>query len=354
MKDEEKRVKNMKIVCVSDFYIKPEYYRDCMKQFDNVELIDILNFGATDGNEMRAMVHEIETKGPYAYPAPDGLFDAVKEADLLMVHLCPVTKELMDAAPNLKYILSNRGGLENIDIEAAKERNIGVLFNPAHNANAVAELTIALAICEMRNVTRANIALKNGEWRGEFPNSGQVYEMRNKVFGLIGFGTIVKNVAEKLQPFHMKLMTYDPFLSPDHPDLKKYNVELVDMETLLKNSDIVSIHARTPNKEAIIGEKEIAMMKPTAILVNTARAYLVDYDALAKALEERKIMGAALDVFPSEPLPADSPFLKLDNVTLTNHRGGDTVNSYSDSPEYLMNELFELVNNGKQPRFYIG
>lgn len=344
----------MKIVCVSDYYMKEEFYTDCLKKFPHIELISIPYFGATTAKEMRGIVHKLEKGGAYAFPPPGELLEAVADADLLMVHLCPVTKEVMDAAPNLKYILSNRGGLENIDLEAAKERNIPVLHNPAHNANAVAEITVGLAICEMRNVSRANISLKDGEWRESYPNTGEVFELRNKTVGLIGFSTIGKLVAEKLQSFQMRILAADPCISPEDPDLKKYNVELVDLETLLSQSDIVSVHARTSNQEAILGEKEIGLMKSTAIFINTARAYLVDYDALAKALTEKKIMGAALDVFPMEPLPKDSPFLTLDNVTLTNHRGGDTVNSFSDSPEALMTALMELLENGKRPRFYIG
>ena len=94
-------------------------------------------------------------------------------------------------------------------------------------------------------------------------------------------------------------------------------------------------------------------MKPTAVFINTARAYMVDYDYLAKILKENRIMGAALEVFPVEPLPQDSPFISLDNVSLTNHRGGDTVNCYSDSPEYLLTQLYHLLTEGKRPKFFI-
>lgn len=345
--------KNMKIVCVSDHFMVESFYLDCLKKFEGLQLLSIPYFGAHTRKEMREMVHNIETKGPYAYELPKEVFDAVKDADILMVHLCPVPKELMLAAPNLKYILLNRGGTENVDIKSAKELGIPVLNNPAHNGNAVAELTIGHMISETRNMARTHMELKKGIWRENFPNVGRVYELRGKTIGLIGFGTIGRLVAEKLQPFNVNIIATDPAISSGDEDIIKYNVTLTDLETVMKESDIVSLHARNEERKIIVGKEQFDLMKPTAVFVNTARAYMVDYDYLAKILEEGKITGAALEVFPVEPLPQDSPFIYLDNVSLTNHRGGDTVNCYSDSPEYLLTELYNLINNGKRPKFYI-
>jgi D-3-phosphoglycerate dehydrogenase len=299
------------------------------------------------------MVDVIEKVGAESYAPPTELYNHIKDADVLVVHLCPVPRKLMEAAPNLKYILSNRGGLENIDMKAAHELGIPVLHNPAHNGNAVAELTICLMIAETRNVARAHVALKNATWRENWPNTGRVFELRGKTVGIVGFGTIGRLVAEKLQPFRVKLIATDPNVTPDDPDLAKYNVKLTTIEEVMSTSDIVTIHARTLTKERIIGKQELDLMKPTATLINTARAYLLDYDYLAEMLRENRITGAALEVFPEEPLPADSPFIPLDNVTLTNHRGGDTVNCYSDSPEYLLTAVEKLIYEGVRPKFYI-
>lgn len=345
--------KPMKIVCISDHFMKESFYADCLAKFEGIELIANPYFGAKTRKEMRVMVHNIETNGSHAYELSQEIYDAVKEADLLMVHLCPVPRELMMAAPNLKYILLNRGGTENVDLKAAKELGIPVLNNPGHNGNAVAELTIGHMISETRNMARAHMSLKEGTWRENFPNVGRVYELRGKTIGLVGFGTIGRLVAEKLQPFHVNIIATDPAITPDDPDIIKYNVTLTDLQTVMKESDIVSLHARNEKKEIIIGKEQFDLMKPTAVFVNTARAYMVDYDYLAKILEEKKITGAALEVFPVEPLPQDSPFVFLDNVSLTNHRGGDTVNCYSDCPEYLLSELYKLISEGKKPKFYI-
>lgn len=343
----------MKIVCVSDHFMKEEFYLDCLKQFPDIELISIPYFGSHDRVGMRAMVDKLEKEGAYAFPPPDDIWDAIRDADLLMTHLCPIPRSLLEAAPKLKYILSNRGGLENIDLAAAHELGIPVLHNPAHNGNAVAELTICLMVAETRNVARAHVAMKNGQWRENWPNTGRVFELRGKTVGIVGFGTIGRMVAEKLQPFRVKLIATDPNVSPDDPDLARYHVRLTTPEEVMSSSDIVTIHARTQHKEQIIGKRELDLMKPTATLINTARAYLLDYDYLAQMLREERITGAALEVFPEEPLPQDSPFITLDNVTMTNHRGGDTVNCYSDSPEYLILALQKWLCEGVRPKFLI-
>ena len=344
----------LKIACVADHFLTEAFYRDCLKNFTDLEVTGIPYFGTKTREEMRVIVDHIERDGAYAVKPPKEVYDAVADADILMVHLCPVPRDLMEAAPNLKYILTNRGGLENIDMEAAKELGIPVINNPAHNGNAVAELTLCLMIAETRNVARAHASLKNGVWKEDFPNFGRVYELRHKTIGLIGFGTIGRLVAEKLQPFHVNILTTDPAVTPDDPDLAKYNVTLTDLDTLLSSSDVVSLHARTKKTDIILDKREFDLMKPTATFINTARAYMVNYDYLAEILREKRIMGAAIEVFPVEPLPKDSPFLTLDNVTLTNHRGGDTVNCYSDSPEALLLMLRQLLVEGKKPKYFIG
>lgn len=345
--------KKLKVACVADHFMTEAFYRKTLEEFKDFELVGISYFGAHTREEMRAMVDVIEKVGAESYAPPQELYDHIKEAEILVVHLCPVSKKLMEAAPNLKYILTNRGGLENIDVEAAKELGIHIINNPAHNSNAVAELTLCLMICETRNVARANKALKEGVWREDYPNFGRVFELRGQTVGLIGFGNIGRLVAEKLMPFGTKVITTDPAVMSDDPDLARFGVELVDLDTLLKRADIVSLHARSLKKELILDEREFALMKPTATFINTARAYMVNYDALAKALAQKKINGAALEVFPYEPIPKDSPFLRLDNVTLTNHRGGDTVNCYSDSTASLLTMLSQWLEQNKTPKFLV-
>ena len=267
-----------------------------------------------------------------------------------MTHVCPVPGKLIEKGKKLRAILVNRGGLENIDVETATKLNIPVFNNPAHNANAVAEFTVGLIISETRNIARSHNALLNGEWIENYANSGRVWELRGKKIGIIGFSSIGRLVAKYLSVFGCKILVNDIFINKEDELLKSLNIDVVDLPTLMKESDIITLHARS--ESVIVTEEMLNLMKPTAFFVNTARAHMVDYNALYKVLKDKKIMGAAIEVHPCEPLPKDYPFLKLDNVTLTSHRGGDTVNSYSDSPEMLVKD-YALYLKGERPRFYV-
>lgn len=339
----------MKILAICDHFVRPEYYEECLKDRPEYELETVF-FGSEDRIELRDVFHQIEKGGPDAYPIPEELYTKIEDADVLMVHICPVPSSLIKRGKKLRAILVNRGGLENIAVETATEMNIPVLNNPAHNANAVAEMTVALMIAESRNMVRSYYAVKNGDWRENYSNFGNIWEMKGKTVGLIGFSTIGRLVAEKLSSFKVKIIATDIKYDPDDEFIKKYNIKMVDLPTLMKESDYVSLHARANN--CILTREMLNLMKPTAIFLNTARAHMVDYDALYELLRDKKILGAALDVFPSEPLTIDNPFLALDNVTITTHRCGDTVNSYSDSPEMLLTD-YALYLEGKKPRFWV-
>ena len=328
----------MKFTAVADVFLCEDYYLDALKKYPGYECLGIPYFGVPDRIAMREIVHGIEKKGSEACDPPAELWDLIEETEVLMVHLCPVSEKLLSKAKNLKLILVNRGGTENVNVEAATKLGIPVLSNPAHNANAVAEFTIGVTIAEMRNVARGHSALMNGQWREKFSNSGVIFELVNQTIGLIGFGTIARLVAKKLQGWDVNIQIYDPFVSENDPDLVKYGCKKVELAELLSTSDIISLHARSSGDKPLLGAEELALLKPSAYLINTARSYLIDYDALYEVLAAGKIRGAALDVFESEPIKADHMMLTLDNVTLTNHRGGDTVNSYSDSPAMLLCE----------------
>ncbi len=328
----------MKFTAVADVFLPEDYYNNALGKYPGYECLGIPYFGVPDRTEMREIVHGIEKKGSEACDPPAELWDLIEETEVLMVHLCPISRKLLEKAKNLKLILVNRGGTENVNVEAATELGIPVLSNPAHNANAVAEFTIGVTIAEMRNVARGHSALMNGKWREKFQNSGVIFELVNQTIGLIGFGTIARLVAKKLQGWDVNIQVYDPYVSDNDPDLAKYGCKKVELSELLSTSDVVSLHARSSGDKPLLGAEELALLKPSAYLMNTARSYLIDYDALYEILRDGKIRGAALDVFESEPIKPDHKMLTLDNVTLTNHRGGDTVNSYSDSPAMLLCE----------------
>ena len=339
----------MKLVAVSDHFVRTEHYEACFAAYPEIELKTIF-FGTEDRFEMRDIFHRIERQGPEAYPIPEELYAEIEDADVLMVHICPVPASLIERGKKLRAILTNRGGLENIDVAAATARNIPILNNPAHNANGVSELAVGLMVTETRNVARAHMGLMQGTWRENFCNTGDIWELKGKTVGIVGYGNIGHLVAEKLTVFGCKLLVNDIAIDPEDESLRRLPIRVVDLPTLMAESDVVTLHARS--EELILTGEMLSLLRPHAFFINTARAHMVDYDALYELLRDRKIMGAALEVHPVEPLPEEYPFLKLDNVTLTTHRGGDTINAYSDSPAMVM-EDYDRYLAGKKPRFFV-
>lgn len=346
------RSRKMKCVAVGDIFITVEMMQDAVEHYgDMITDAQYFYFGSNTKKSMRDTVKKIERRELDSIALPAGLADALADAEMIMVHLCPVTAELLKHAPKLKYILCNRGGVENIDVEAATAAGIMVMNNPAHNANAVAEFTIGLMFVEMRNITRANIALKEGNWREKFPNSERIIELKNLTVGIVGFGSVGELVCEKLSGFGCRILVYNPSVKEKtNPRINWDKVEFVDFDQLVTKSDIVSLHARA--NKVIFGQREFEMMKPHAYFINTARSCMVDNNALYNALREEQIRGAAIDVFEVEPIGPAYPFLALDNVTLTNHRGGDTINSYSDSPDAMFEALKNYLEQGISPRYW--
>ena len=336
----------MKCLAIGDVLLPAEACDQAVHGQKWADAYDSFNWAvARERDETRHVVRQMETHGHRAFlPSPEELA-RLKDVEVLMTHLYTVPSEVFEAAPKLKYILSARGGLENIDLEAAKRHGVSIVHCPAHNAVAVAEYTIGLMLAESRNIARAHLGLVAGTWIERYPDSQAIPELRGSTVGIIGFGTIGRLVAERLHAFGARILVTDPFL-PDE-EISRAKCVPVAKEELLEKSAFVTLHGRIRHGEPpIIGRAELALMRPEAFLINTARAMLVDMDALYDALKEHRIMGAALDVFSAEPLPKNYKFLKLDNVTLTNHRGGDTANSYVKAPELLAEQFNELLETG--------
>lgn len=339
----------MKILAISDHFVRTEHYEECLSKYPEYKLETVF-FGTEDRFEMRDIFHKIERNGPEAWPVPQEVYDRIEDADILMTHICPVPADLIAKGKKLRAVLTNRGGLENIDVDALTARNIPLLNNPAHNANGVSELAVGLMVSLTRNVIPSHMGLKAGQWRENFRNTGNIWELKGKTVGIVGFGNIGHIVAEKLNVFGCKILVNDIKIDPEDEMLQRLPIKVVDLPTLMKESDVVTLHAR--NENIILNAEMLNLMKPSAFFINTARAHMVDYDALAALLKADKLMGAALEVHPVEPLPEDYPFLFMDNVILTTHRGGDTINAYSDSPDMLMVDYTRYLQNAK-PRFFV-
>jgi D-3-phosphoglycerate dehydrogenase len=231
-------------------------------------------------------------------------------------------RQVIERCPRLKLIAKYGVGVDTIDVDAATELGIPVINVPLANSNAVAELTIGLMFAVIRPIQGAKEWIRSGGWQDE---SFVGRELHHSTIGIIGYGNIAKKVIRRLRGFDVpKIMVYTE--SGGHGPPPDTNVEFVDLQTLLKNSDLVSIHkALTPRSIGLIGEEELRLMKKSAYLINTARGTLVKEEALIRALQEGWIAGAGLDVYEHEPLPPTSPLLSLNNTVLTPHIGGATV-----------------------------
>lgn len=254
---------------------------------------------------------------------PDAIADFVGGAEVLVNHLAPVTGPMLDRLPGLKLIAVSRGGPVNIDVKTAKARGVLVVNTPGRNASAVAEFTVGAILAETRLIRAGHEALRRGVWRGDLYRADLTgTELSELTVGLIGYGHIGTRTVKLLKPFGCRILVDDPYqdLSPeDAAD----GVVKVDLDTLLAESDVVSLHARvTDETRSFLAAPQFARMKRGAYFVNTARGPMVNYEDLRAALESGHVRGAMLETFWQEPPPPDSPLLRLANVTLTPHIAG--------------------------------
>ncbi len=255
------------------------------------------------------------------YGDPLALMDHIEDVDFLIMYGNALPRQVIDKARKLKCVIAMRGGPVNVDKKYLEEKGIPLYNTPGRNATGVAELTVGLLLNLMRHLCDLNRSLLNGVWTLKYNTFETVgTELFNKRAGLIGFGKIARHLCRILNAFQCDVVVHDPYLKPE--DILAAGAKPVPMEELLRTSDIVSLHARISKGDPpLIGAKELAMMKPTAILVNTARGMLLDYHALKDALESRKIGGAALDVYGEEPFKLYKDILALPNVFGTSHAG---------------------------------
>lgn len=276
---------------------------------------------------------------------PKQIVDNINGAEILIVHVAPVTKEVIDAGASLKLIGCCRTGPVNIDVAYATKKNVPVIYAPGRNAQGVADLTIGLIIAEARGIARAHALMKSGVW--SVPEVG--VELWGKTLGIIGLGNVGSRVAFRAKNgFNMNVLAYDPYVPKERAE--EFGVKLVDLETLLRESDFVTIHSRAPpDAKPQIAAEHIALMKPTAYLINTARGNILDEQALYEALKNDKIAGAALDVYAKEPIEPDNPLLKLDNITLTSHIGGLTREVPLRAAEIMAEDIARFTK-GEKPK----
>lgn len=305
------------------------------------------------------------------------MMEAAADADLIIHGVEEVNARVMDACKNLKIIACCRNeAFASVDIEAATERGIPVLSAVGRNAVSVAEFTIGLLLAVCKNISTTDYLLRHTDQfvgkvyrdkQGQEKNTtglkppsywttdptgpsalyGNYPELSGKKFGQIGYGTIGREVAKRALAFDVELLICDPFVQPDA--IKGLNARIVDLPTLMKESDFISINCNVnPSTINMVNREMLGLMKPTAYIVNTARAPIMDYDALYELLRDKKIAGAALDVFPEEPIPAGDKILTLDNVVLTPHIAGQSREIPEHQSRIVLKNISMLLN-GQRP-----
>lgn len=329
-----------KILAVGDSLISAEMMTQGLRELGQVAELKVTSWQQPSIEDLQGVNRQVEEKGPGGIELPLELQAEISQASLLIVQYTPINRQLIEKAPQLKAIFVLRAGLENIDLVAAEERQIEVINLSGRNARGVAEFTVGLILAETKNIARSHSELQVGKWRKDFPNEGQIIELKERKIGLIGFGKIGFLVTELLSGFSCQFLVYDPFIK--QADLPRGRV--VSLEELLVNSDVVTLHARaTPEIYQLMNQNRFDLMKPTAYFINTARSHLVDEEALIKTLTAKKIMGAALDVFDDEPLAKNHPFLQLENVTLTPHIAGTTADAFGGSPRLMVPKVLSWL-----------
>ncbi len=329
----------MKIVGIGDLFIPASYIEKGFAPLrEKGHIVDVMDWPLKSFDELQNYNLLVETQGCQALQPPQCVFELCADADVIVTQFCTVTRELVDACPKLKAIGVLRGGIENVCSEYAREKGIEVFNAPGRNAEAVSDFTVGMIICEARNIARGHHGILTGRWIRDYSNSGMIPDLPGRTVGLIGCGAIGMKVAKKLSGFDMTLLGYDPFASAER--CKEAGIEPVELDELMARADFVSLHARlTAENRHLIDARRLALMKPTAYLINTSRAGLIDEAALVEALRAKKIAGAALDVYEHEPPQPDDPLLALDNVTLTPHMAGGSNDAFFNTPILLRKRM---------------
>jgi len=281
----------------------------------------------------------------------DELVALVPEVALLVVEVERITERVIAAAGRLEIIGVCRSQPVNVDVAAATARGIPVLATPGRNADSVAEFALGLILAIARSICRADRHLREHGWHvgGEIPYFHfRGPELKGKTLGVVGCGAIGKALARRARALGMSVVGCDPYLCQE--ELGSL-ARLTTLHELLAQADFVSLHVPLNDEtRGMIGAAELSRMKPTAYLINTARAAVIDEKALYDALRKGQIAGAALDVFWQEPLPPDSPWLKLDNVLLTPHLAGAADEVKVHHSAMVVEDVKTLLNGGRPIR----
>ncbi len=275
---------------------------------------------------------------------PEELKEAIKGVHGLVIRSATkVTKDLLDAADELKVVGRAGTGLDNVDIPAATEHGVVVMNTPGQNSNAAAELALGHIFALSRHIARGHAGLCQGKWEKK---SLRGREVKGKTLGIVGLGNIGSILAELGKGVKMQVIGFDPFLSDEQ--IQQRGAEPVSFDDLLARADYISIHVpKTKETTGLFNADTLAKMKKGAYLINCARGGIVDEEALCDALAEGHLAGAALDVFEQEPLPADSRILQAGDVCCTPHLGASTYEAQENVAVAVAQQMSKFLKTGE-------
>ena len=298
---------------------------------------------AKEGLEVLSAQAEVDVKTGLK---PDELKAIIGDYEALVVRSeTKATAEIIQAGKKLQVIARAGVGLDNIDVEAATRQGVVVVNAPTGNTFAAAEHSMALMLALARHVSQANAKLKAGVWQRK---DYMGIELRGKILGIVGLGNVGSEVARRAQAFGMRLIGYDPFVSPDYA--RSLAVDLVPIQKLLKESDFITLHLPlTSQTKGLIGAKELATVKPSVRIINCARGGLIDEEALVKAVEEGRVAGAAVDVFVKEPV-TDSVLFRSEKIIVTPHLGASTTEAQTSVALEVADQVMAVLKG--QPAKY--
>jgi D-3-phosphoglycerate dehydrogenase len=274
--------------------------------------------------------------------SPEELIEKIKDYDALVIRSgTKVTADVIKAANRLKVIGRAGVGIDNVDVEAATKRGIIVLNTPGGNTISAAEHTIAMMLALARNIPQANAALHKGEWNRKKYTGVEFF---NKTLGVVGLGRVGAEVAVRMKSFGMQILAYDPFVTEERA--REMGITMGDLETVLRGGDFITVHTPLTNETRnLIDEDEFKIMKPGVRIVNCARGGIINEAALAKAVADGKVAGAAVDVFTKEP-PTGNPMLDQEKIIVTPHLGASTAEAQVNVALAVADQILAIARGG--------
>ncbi len=301
---------------------------------------------------MAAAGHELEAF-QLKFAPEETVYAHVKDADAIVVNMTPMRASLIERLDRCKLIIRHGVGYDNVDVSACTRKGIQFAYQPSYCAIEVAEHAIALILATCRHLDKGRACLEHSSRKGEWDFTGlfPIYRMEGKTLGVFGVGRIGSHVVRKMGAFGMRILGCDPLLTEERK--RDLGIEFVDRETLFREADVLTLHAPANDETRhCVNAESLKWMKPTAHLVNTARAALIDTPALVEALRNDQIAGAALDVFDVEPPPADHPLYGLKNAILTPHMSWASAEAGQQIRREIVEDLL-LFGEGKNARHVV-